>query len=73
MTLGFIFWLIMLLCLLLGGLGWRGPEANRASFTFGSNLLLYILLFLLGWAVFGFVISDSGVRRGSDIDVRIGR
>lgn len=53
MTLGLIFWIIMLLWLLFalawnfnwGGVGPHGP--------LGNSLLLFVLFLLLGWRVFG--------------------
>jgi hypothetical protein len=58
MSIGFLFWLLMILWLLFG-LYWHWPvEPGRAGFgVLGGNLLLFILLFLLGWKVFGFVIQ----------------
>ena len=53
MTIGFVFWLLMLLCLLFGA--W----SNFRPLPYGpvwNNLLLWILLFLLGWKVFGWPI-----------------
>lgn len=57
MTIGFLFWLLMILWLVFGF------YVNRADFqggkygVLGGNLLLFVLLFLLGWRVFGFVIQ----------------
>lgn len=55
MTIGFIFWLLMLLSILFGG--WRvyGDAAGRPYFGFG--FLLWVLLFLIGWRLFGFPIQ----------------
>jgi len=53
MSLGLAYWILMLLWLVLGVWG------NRAAFTagnfapFGGDLLLFILLVLVGWKVFG--------------------
>jgi hypothetical protein len=56
MSIGFIFWLLMILWILFGaGVAWPRDAANR--YTFGSWLLLWILLALLGWKVFGFPIQ----------------
>lgn len=57
MPAGVIFWMIMILWFLFGL--WWGREdwaAGRWG-PFGSNLLLFVLLFLLGWRVFGFVVQ----------------
>lgn len=53
MPIGFIFWVIMLLILVFGF--FRSNPAF-APYTWGWDILLYILLFLLGWKVFGFAI-----------------
>lgn len=56
MSIGFIFWLLMILALLFGG--WRTWSADpNGRYYFGFGFLLWILLFLLGWRVFGFVIQ----------------
>jgi hypothetical protein len=55
MSIGFIFWLLMLLCLLFGGYAHR--SALGTPLVWGGNLLFWILLFLLGWKVFGWPIA----------------
>lgn len=52
MSIGFIFWLLMLLWLIFGI--WR---AGGDRYAIGGSILQFILLFLLGWKVFGFVIQ----------------
>lgn len=57
MTIGFLFWLLMILWLLFG-LYWDSGDLRAGNFgRVGGNLLLWILLFLLGWKVFGFPIQ----------------
>ena len=59
MTIGFLFWLLMILWLIFG-LWWNWPENSAGPRRFGalgSTGLLFVLLFLLGWKVFGFVIQ----------------
>ena len=58
MSIGFIFWLLMLLWLLFG-LYWHWPAdpGPRGFGVLGGNLILFVLLFLLGWRVFGFIIQ----------------
>lgn len=53
MPMGILFWVLMILWLLFGFF-WHSDElrAGRYGF-FGGNLLLFILLGLLGWRVFG--------------------
>jgi hypothetical protein len=58
MSIGLLFWLLWILSLIFGGLPYMRAE-GRPSFTTGApNLLLWILLGLLGWAVFGAPIHD---------------
>ena len=57
MSIGFIFWLLMILWLVFGM--YTTWPATRESFPqFGGSLLLFVLLFLLGWRTFGFVIQN---------------
>jgi hypothetical protein len=57
MPIGILFWILMLLWLLFG-LYWNGPEFKAGNYgIFGGNLLLFILLGLLGWRVFGPVLQ----------------
>ena len=51
MPIGLIFWVLMLLWLVLG-LVPQGPTPPP-YLRWGGTLLLFILLFLLGWAEFG--------------------
>lgn len=56
MSIGFLFWLIMVVSLLFGL--WSNWPANKDQFPqFGGRMLEYVLFFLLGWKVFGFVIQ----------------
>jgi hypothetical protein len=54
MSIGFIFWLLMIFWLVFG------VYTNRAALgtpmAYGGNLLLFVLIFLLGWKVFGWPI-----------------
>ena len=58
MSIGLIFWVLMLLWIIsvIGGtyapaqLGWMAPA---------GNIFILILFFLLGWRVFGFIIQGS--------------
>jgi hypothetical protein len=63
MTIGFIFWLLMILWILFGFyVNWPdgGVWTRQHAGPIGGNLLLFVLLFLLGWAVFGFVVQGPG-------------
>lgn len=57
MPLGLLFWILWLFCLLFGGYGYRAELAAGKWGGFGGSLLLWALLFILGWRVFGFVVS----------------
>ena len=57
MSIGFLFWLLMILWLLFG-FYWNRADFQAGNYgIFGSNLLLFVLLFLLGWKAFGFPIQ----------------
>lgn len=56
MTIGFLFWLLMVLWILSGiSRIWVG--SNYPMVGHAWDLLLFVLLFLLGWAQFGFIIQ----------------
>jgi hypothetical protein len=62
MTLGLLFWILMILWFVLGMyVNWPTGAAPNWGFV-GGNLLLFILLFVLGWAVFGFVVQGPPPR-----------
>lgn len=55
MKIGTIFWMLMilwLLCILGAALQW-GPY-----FGVGGSVLTFVLFFLLGWKVFGFIVQE---------------
>jgi len=58
MSLAFLFWLIMILWLLFSL--WWGGRGPTGAWSFGpavgGSFILWILLFMLGWRVFGFPI-----------------
>jgi hypothetical protein len=51
MTIGLLFWILMLLSLIFGWWNWRGNAGPYGPV--GNNLLLLVILALLGWKVFG--------------------
>jgi hypothetical protein len=55
-TLSLLFWLLMVLWLVFG-LGWGWPRDAAARYVFGSWLLVWVIIALLGWRVFGFVVQ----------------
>lgn len=55
LPIGMIFWVLMLLWFVFGIWGrWGGGPPWVAS---GGDLLLFVLLFLLGWRAFGFIVQ----------------
>lgn len=57
MPIGVLFWVLMIFWLLFG-LYWHGTEARQGNYgLFGSHLLLFVLLGLVGWRVFGPVLQ----------------
>jgi len=52
MTRGLLFWILMILWLLFG-LWWWWPAAGASYLVLGFPVLLFVLLALLGWQVFG--------------------
>lgn len=59
MSIGFLFWLLILFWLIFG-LWWTWPASNepRSFGPVGGNLLLFVLLVLLGIGVFGWPIHQ---------------
>ena len=57
MSIGLLFWILMVLWLVLGVFNWPGRAAD-ARFAMGGSLLEFILLFLLGWRIFGFIVQS---------------
>jgi Na+/proline symporter len=57
MTIGAFFWLLMILWLLFG-LYWNRSDIRGGNYGIaGGNMMLFVLLFLLGWKLFGFPIQ----------------
>jgi hypothetical protein len=55
LSIGVVFWILMLLWLFFGLYSIWGPTPNYR--LYGNHLLLWFLLFLLGWGEFGFPIG----------------
>jgi Na+/proline symporter len=56
-AIGAFFWLLMILWLIFG-LYWNRDDIRGGKYGIaGGNLLLFVLLFLLGWKSFGFPIQ----------------
>ena len=57
MPIGVLFWVLMILWLLFG-LYWNRDDLRGGKYGLvGGNILLFILLGLLGWKVFGPVLQ----------------
>lgn len=57
MPLAYIFWLLMILWAIFG-LGYPVyTETPNRRITLGGNLLLFVLIVLLGWQVFGSAVK----------------
>lgn len=57
MPVGLLFWILMVLWLVFG-LWSAWPDAGTRNFRpLGGSLLLFVLLFLLGWKAFGFILQ----------------
>lgn len=52
MSIGIVYWIIILLWLIFG-LWQSWPTPGTKPWTMGGNIVLFILLVLLGWRVFG--------------------
>jgi len=58
MPIGILFWALMILWLLFGGIWWR--NGRDWVYGWGGHMaLLFVLLFLLGWADFGFILQGG--------------
>ncbi len=61
MPLSVIFWVIMVFLLLLGG--WRGYSDPAGRGYWGGFGIVWVLFFILGWAVFGFIVQGGPAIR----------
>lgn len=58
MSIGLLFWILMILSVVFGLYrNWPKEPGPAGFYPLGGNLLLFVLLFLLGWHCFGFVIK----------------
>jgi len=55
LSIGVVFWILMIIWLVFGF--WIYWPINANGRPFGGHLFIWFMLFLLGWAVFGFPIS----------------
>jgi hypothetical protein len=56
MPLGAFFWIIFVICILFSGFVWYTP-----TFRYGwaPNVVIWVLIGILGWAVFGPVVTHG--------------
>jgi len=58
MAKGLLFWILMILLLVAALIRWLpGPASQSPGLSLAGAVVLWALLFLLGWAVFGFVVQ----------------
>jgi hypothetical protein len=58
MSIGLLFWIIMVVWFIFGAYQNRGAVQGGNFSAFSGSMILFVLLFLLGWRVFGFVIHQ---------------
>ena len=58
MTIGLLFWVIMLIELLFG-LFFYWPHGGATYYPLGGHMILWVLFALLGWQVFGPAIKKG--------------
>jgi hypothetical protein len=64
MTIGFLFWLLMILAVVLGFVFNRPSPTPWPYAPFANLLLIFVLIFLLGWGVFGPPLVGPGAPMG---------
>ena len=57
MPLAYFFWTIYVICILLGAWGYYDPTQPAWPRRFGGYVVLWILVGMLGWHVFGSVVK----------------
>lgn len=57
LSIGMVFWIVMLLWLVFGFWANYAPGPNYR--VYGNHLLLWFVIFLLGWGEFGFPIGSA--------------
>jgi hypothetical protein len=58
MPIGLLFWILMILWLIFGFVWYRNGVGWGYGW-YGNSVLLFILLFLLGWNDFGFILQGG--------------
>jgi hypothetical protein len=57
MSIGLLFWVLMVLWIVFG-IGYRSGRPLFAGLWYVDTFLLFVLFFLLGWHDFGFIIHQ---------------
>jgi hypothetical protein len=57
MKIGLLYWILWVLWFVFGAWSGYSMEPTTRRNFWGGSILLLVLLFLLGWQVFGFVIE----------------
>jgi hypothetical protein len=57
MPIGYIFWGLMIIWLVFGLVSWQAPDRVGGLGFIGNSLLIFLLLGMLGWHVFGAAIK----------------
>lgn len=60
MPIGYLFWAIFLIIIILRVLEWRSGPGWQ--YGWASVAVILILIFLLGWAEFGFILQGQTAR-----------
>lgn len=55
MTIGMLFWILYIVGLVF--YGWVGYSRAESRWVIGGGLFWWVLIFLLGWKVFGFPVQ----------------
>ncbi len=58
MSIGLLYWILMILWLVYGIFTRRVEIAGGSYIGLGGSLLEFILFFLIGWRIFGFIIHE---------------
>lgn len=56
MSIGLVYWIVWIIWAIFGGWNYW-PSSPTGAKPFGGHILLLLLTFLIGWALFGFVIQ----------------
>jgi hypothetical protein len=57
MSIGLLFWVLMVLWVIF--YGWGRTTGGAAYWPNYNGWLLWVLFFLVGWRIFGFILQDG--------------